>query len=188
MTVGTRHDAPPAGSASEILSVFDATAIVGLRVRVHNAAIRRLDEEAQEDIELPQLPELLAAAAICRCLTPIRLRGSEMRSIRKIMALTAADLANKLGEKTAAETVSRWENEKQPMGGYVEKTLRLLVCEELKASAPGIKYDASMIAHMRVLDPWLTNKGYETPYLDIYRATAIREPGNVVDVYMKRAA
>ena len=135
MTLPTRDKASPAG---EVLSVFDATAIVGLRVRVHDAAIERVDAEGEVDIELPQLREFLAASAVCRCLTPIKLRGSEMRSIRKIMGLTAGELASKLGEKTAAETVSRWENEKQPMGGYVEKALRLLVCEELKSKRRGL--------------------------------------------------
>jgi len=174
-----------ASDNSEILKVFDATPIAGLRVRVHNAAIRRLDEEGEEDIEIPQIRSFLATSAVCRCLKDIRLRGWEIRAIRKIMGMTAAELANKLGEKTAAETVSRWENEKQPMGGYVEKTFRLLVCEILKTEAPGVQYDASLIAHMRVLDPWIVDKEFEVPYLDLRRIEVMKETGRLLDVYTK---
>jgi hypothetical protein len=80
------------------------------------------------------------------------LRGSEMKAMRKAMRMTLTELAQKLDSRTAPETLSRWENETQPMGTYVEKFMRLIVCETLKDSAPGIKYNASMIANMNVTD------------------------------------
>jgi hypothetical protein len=45
-----------------------------------------------------------------------------------------------------------------------------------------------MIIKQRVLDPWLTDKDFEVPYLEVYRVRAIKGPGDVVDVYMKNAA
>ncbi len=151
-----------------ILDAYDATALVGLRTIVHDAAIERVDEDGEKTIEIPSLRELLAASAMKRCLTPIRLRGHEIKAIRRILKFTLNDLAKKLDERTAVETVSRWETEAQPMGGYVEKLLRLLVCEELKNEAPGINYDASMIAHLRVIDPWCVNPDYEIPAIELW--------------------
>src|SRR5262249_25651140 len=138
---------------------------------VYNAAIERTEVDGEETIELPNLPELLAAAAVVRCLMPIRLRGREIHAMRRIMKLTLSDLAKKLGEKTAVETVSRWESDAQVIGGYAEKVLRLLVCEDLYRSAPGVEYNASMIAHLNVRDPWRADPTYEVPpvHLELVR-------------------
>jgi hypothetical protein len=67
----------------------------------------------------------------------------------------------RLDERTAAETVSRWESEAQPMGGFAEKLLRLRVCEELRKDATGVDYNASMIAHLKVADPWRADPNYQ---------------------------
>ena len=68
-------------------------------------------------------------------MSPVKLRGHEIKVMRRIIKLTLAELAKKLDERSAAETVSRWESEAQPMGSYAEKLLRLIVCEELKQNA-----------------------------------------------------
>src|SRR5262245_41966797 len=120
---------PEDDRANRPLEDYDATVLVGLRTIVHDAAIVRI-EDGEQTIEIPKLRGLLAAAAVARCLMPIRLRGWEIKAMRKIMKLTLAELAKRLDERTATETVSRWESEAQPMGSYVEKLLRLLVCEE----------------------------------------------------------
>src|SRR6185295_13277469 len=60
-----------------VLDEYDATALVGLRTTVHDAAIERVEEAGETTIEVPCLREMLAAAAMKRCLTPIRLRGHE---------------------------------------------------------------------------------------------------------------
>jgi DNA-binding transcriptional regulator YiaG len=146
-----------------IVPEYDATALVGLKTLVCDAAIERTDEQGDVTVELPKQTELLAAAAIVRCLMPIRLRGSEIKAMRRIMKKTLAELAGELDERTAPETVSRWESEAQPMGGYAEKLLRLLVCERLQEAAPGIDYNAGMIADLKVQDPWRADRNYEVP-------------------------
>ena len=150
-----------------VLDTYDATTIVGLQTVVCGAAIEHTDEMGEVSIELPMLHELQASAAVSRCLMPIKLRGSEIKAIRHIMKLTLTDLAKKLDERTAAETVSRWESEAQPMGGYAEKVLRLVICEGLHKDAPGVDYNASMIADLRVLDPWRSEPNYEVPYIQL---------------------
>ena len=90
-----------------------------------------------------------------------------MRAMRRIMELTLGELAKKLGEKTAAETVSRWESEAQPTGGYAEKLLRLHVCETLRKDAPGIDYSVAAILDLNVGDPWRTDPDHELPAVEL---------------------
>jgi hypothetical protein len=105
------------------------------------------------------------------------------------LGLTAEEFAKKLDEKTAAETISRWENEAQPIGGFAEKVLRLVVCELLRTEAPGISYDASKIAHLKIRDPWLGNKDYDLPYIYLALTRVKEQSGSIIDAWdVKKAA
>jgi len=152
-----------ASAIAKILETYDATAHVGLSTIVCNAAIEHTELDGEETIEIPKQRELRASVAIVRCLMPVKLRGWEIRAMRKIMNLTLAELAKKLDGRAAAETVSRWESDAQPMGGYAEKVFRLVVCDMLKKDAPGIEYADGMIVNLTVHDPWRTNAAYELP-------------------------
>lgn len=141
-----------AGSRT-LLEVFDATAIVGLKTIVRNGATEWVDEDGEATIEIPKIQELKAAASTKRCLMPTKLHGHEMKAMRKAMRMTLKQLAGKMDGRTAPETIARWESEAQPIGGYAEKVFRLLVCETLARDAPGIEYNASMIADLKIMDP-----------------------------------
>jgi DNA-binding transcriptional regulator YiaG len=167
LSVLDQHGGGKKNAGERVLPVYDATVFVGLRTNVYDAAIERIEDDGEVTIELPKMKELVAAAAVARCLLPIKLRGAEVKAMRRIMKMTLADLAARLDGRTAGETVSRWESEAQPMGGYAEKVLRLLVCEELKTAAPGIDYNASAIAHMIVADPWKANPEYPQPAIEL---------------------
>ena len=179
---------PDMTAAERTLPEYDASVEVGLCTIVHGAAIERTDEQGEVTIELPKINELMAAAAVARCLVPIKLRGSEIRAIRKILGLTLAELANKLDERTAPETVSRWETEAQPMGGYAEKVMRLTVCEVLHKRAPGIAYNASMIAGLKVLDPWKIDPNYKPPCIQLYLIRMKEETGSLIDAWNEKRA
>ena len=172
-----------AEAIKKIIEEYDATPLVGLHTVVISAAMEREDEDGEKIIELPKLRELIASAAILRCLMPIRLRGSEVKAMRKAMRMTLAELARKLDARTAPETVSRWETETQPMGAYVEKLLRLLVCETLRESAPGIEYNASMIVNLTVLDPWTTDAAYTVPPVRLVYTKIKQHAGPVIDAW-----
>lgn len=174
--------------AERTLAVYDATVFVGLRTVVYDAAIERAEDDGETTIELPKLPELLASAAVSRCLLPVRLRGHEIKAMRRIMKLTLADLAKRLDEKTAPETVSRWETEAQPMGGYAEKLLRLLVCEGVREHAPGIEYNASMIADLKVRDPWRTDPNYEIPPVELWLLPLKERTGTIIEAWNEKKA
>ena len=64
------------------------------------------------------------------------------------MGLTAKALAAKIG--VHVETVSRWENDREPIGPSSEKLLRLMVLIELGDKALGVDYDERAVAAMRV--------------------------------------
>jgi len=106
-----------------------------------------------------------------------------MKAMRKAMKMTLSDLAKKLDDRTAPETVSRWESEAQPMGGYVEKLLRLLVCETLKEEAPGIEYNASLIANLRVIDPWRADPNYVVPPVVLVLVKIKQQSGPVIEAW-----
>lgn len=171
-----------------ILAVYEATAHVGLRTVVRNAAIERVDANGEETIELPKQRELRASAAVVRCLMPDKLQGWEIKAMRKIMGLTLADLAKKLDERTAPETVSRWEANAQPMGGYADKVLRLLVCEMLSKEAPGIEYNGTMLAELRVRDPWKGNCDYQVPPVVLHLIQLKEQSGSIIETWNDRRA
>jgi DNA-binding transcriptional regulator YiaG len=167
-------------AAPKTINEYDASTLVGLKVIARHAAVVSSDEE--ETVELPKLQELMATAAIARCLMPPRLRGREIKAIRKIMRMTLAELADGMDSKTAVETVSRWESEAQLMGGYAEKVLRLLVCERLHEKAPGIAYDGSMISALKQIDPWRADPDYELPAIEI-EFVRVRQNGHVEEAW-----
>jgi DNA-binding transcriptional regulator YiaG len=185
---GQHRVAAVAATRENVLEQYDASHIVGLRIHVHNAAIRRVDEDGEATIELPDLQKLLASAAVARCLMPVRLKGWEIKAMRKIMQLTLAEMAERLDERTAPETVSRWESEAQPMGGFAEKILRLVICEGLHEDAPGVDYNASMIAAMHPVDPWRANPEYEVPYLNLVRVRLKEQSGSIIETWDAKAA
>ena len=163
-------------AVQKIIEAYDATALIGLKVIVRHAAIETgCGEDAT--IELPKLDELMATVAVTRCLMPERLRGWEVKAMRKIMRMTLADMAQKLDEKTAIETVSRWENDAQPMGGYAEKVLRLLVCDTLSEKAPGVSYSDGMISRLKQIDPWRVRPDYELPPIEVGLVKIVSKTG-----------
>jgi DNA-binding transcriptional regulator YiaG len=146
----------------------DVSDLIGLKVVVINAAIEVTDKDGETTIQVPNIEKASAAAALARCLMPVRLRGHELKAIRRIAGMTASQLSESM-DGASIETVSRWENEKQAIGGYAEKVFRLVMCERLREKAPAISYEDGMIARLKVVDPWRENPNYEIPAIQIER-------------------
>ena len=186
MTNTARAGQQPA--AIKVLDSYDATAQVGLRVIVCGAAVERVDGTCEATIELPKLKELRATAAMMRCLMPERLQGAEIKAMRKIMGLTLAELAKRLDERTAPETVLRWEADAQPMGGYADKVLRLLICETLRHDAHGVEYSAAMIANMKPIDPWKADPGHQVAPIVLQLIRPKQPSGEIIQTYHGKIA
>jgi DNA-binding transcriptional regulator YiaG len=94
------------------------------------------------------LEGLIAAVAMARVATAQKLSGNDVRFLRKALGWSSRELAAKL--EVRGETVSRWENEKEPIGPTSEKLLRLMVAEFLSDKAPALEVDRKRIASMRL--------------------------------------
>ena len=132
--------------------------------------------------------QLRATAAVLRALMPERLRGPEIKAMRKIMGLTLAELARRLDARTAPETVSRWEAEAQPIGGYAEKVLRLLICETLRPDAQGVEYGGAMIASLKLTDPWAADPDYQLAPIMVELIALKELSGAIVQTYHDKIA
>lgn len=73
---------------------------------------------------LESLHRTIAEAVIHK---PTRLRGEEVRFLRKTLGWSGVDFARHMG--VAVETVSRWETDAAPIGPQADRLLRLLVAQ-----------------------------------------------------------
>lgn len=133
---------------SEILQEYDATTEIGLPATLINTVRVEIDVTGDELIHIPQQKELIAALAMTIALDPMGLSGKELRFLREAIDMTGNDFAEAID--CSPEVLSRWENEKQPMGGYLERVIRQLVCEEVKNAAPGVSYDPGAIPRLKI--------------------------------------
>ncbi|HXR34396.1 MAG TPA: hypothetical protein VN754_00500 [Candidatus Binataceae bacterium] len=135
----------------ETMKEYHDDGLIGLPgVVVLDAARKYICEDCGEEngISIPDEEGLEAAAAVARAGIPIPLRGREIRFLRGALGLTARQLAQFL--PATEESVSRWENDKHPMGAQNEKILRLLVARLLKDRAPAIGFDELAILKGRI--------------------------------------
>ncbi|MEO7327851.1 MAG: helix-turn-helix domain-containing protein [Minicystis sp.] len=72
--------------------------------------------------EMEPMYRALAAAIIAK---PHRLTGAEIRVLRNVLGWTAVELASHLG--VSSSQVSRWENDREPIGPVADRMLRALL-------------------------------------------------------------
>lgn len=131
----------------------------GIKLILLNTAIEEKCGKCNEvTISFPHLKGLFAAVAISRIKVPLKLNGQEIRFLRKALGMSAKKLAESL--EITVETVSRWENNKAPIGPSYEKLLRLWVGTGLQDRAPLIPFAASEILNMQ-MEPNLQNQQIE---------------------------
>ncbi|MGH7813623.1 MAG: helix-turn-helix domain-containing protein [Candidatus Binataceae bacterium] len=94
------------------------------------------------------LEGLISAIAVARVGAAAKLNGRDVRFLRKALGWPSKELAAKL--EVRDETVSRWENGREPVGPTSEKLLRLIVAEFLAEKAPRLDVDEKQIASMRI--------------------------------------
>jgi putative zinc finger/helix-turn-helix YgiT family protein len=98
-------------------SGLENVTLVGLEVR-------HCPNCGEHEAVIPAIAELHRVLAYAVALKPSRLVPAEMRFLRKYFGYGQEEFAALLG--TRPETVSRWENGKQPMNPMTERALRLL--------------------------------------------------------------
>lgn len=117
----------------------------GVRVMlVNNAAHAATCEQCgTRRVEIPDPAGLTAAVVVARATERVKLSGREIKFMRKAMEMPAKEVAKVLD--VSEETISRWENEHQPIGGANEKIFRYLACKMLENRAPAIEWSIDTI-------------------------------------------
>jgi len=147
-------------------------------VRLHNAVLSEPDDTGEEYITIPDLDGLHIAAAIGRLRIPLALRGKGIRFLRKVVGKSGAEMADALG--IAPETLSRYENDKQPIEEAKDRLLRLTVAIELlsgtesSARIPAVQFHFRELRDMDITPVAAVNKK-KTPGLDFCYIPVVRQ-------------
>jgi len=115
-----------------------------------DAAEEEIDDATGErvGISIPDTEELAAAVAIARVLHPLQLDGREVRFIRRAIGMPAKEFAEALHLDPA--TFSRWENNKQTVGGWADSQVRMAAVIALAGRAPGLSVDPKEVIGLRI--------------------------------------
>jgi transcriptional regulator with XRE-family HTH domain len=97
-------------------------------------------------VSVPDFEGLAAAVAIARAFLPVELTGSEVRFMRKVIGMSAKDFAEAL--KLDPASLSRWENNKQTLGGWAESQVRLATVAIVAQRIPSLKPDMEKLFRM----------------------------------------
>ncbi|MDD5307077.1 MAG: helix-turn-helix domain-containing protein [Deltaproteobacteria bacterium] len=94
-------------------------------VTLKGVEVRRCRSCGEHEVVIPRIEDLHQAIAMAVVAKKSRLMPAEVRFLRKHLGWSGTDFARHMG--VAAETVSRWENGREPMGAVADRLLRLLV-------------------------------------------------------------
>jgi putative zinc finger/helix-turn-helix YgiT family protein len=94
-------------------------------ITLQNVEVRRCEECGEDEVVIPKIDLLHQAIATSLIAKRNRLTAAEVRFLRKYLGWSGVDFARHMG--VAPETVSRWENGREPIGGVAERLLRLMV-------------------------------------------------------------
>ncbi len=112
------------------------------RVWLDGAEVRRCASCGEEELVVPRLAELHRVLARAVLAKPGRLTGVEVRFLRKSVGWSATDLARYIG--VTKHAVSRWENDKEPIGLQSDRLLRMLVTQAEPIQDYGIENVAAV--------------------------------------------
>jgi len=130
----------------KMIAEYDARTILGYPVTVLDSAY---EDEELDAIGLVNAAALGASVAVTRALIPLQLCGAELRFLRKAMGRTGKEFAEAIDVDPAV--LSRWENDKQTMGGFAEKVIRQYVLDELGEAAAGVPVPKGLVPTMKIV-------------------------------------
>ena len=102
---------------------YDACGLPG--VTLVDVEVSRCGHCGQYEVAIPRIEELHRAMATALVRKSARLTPAEIRFLRTTLGWSGKELADHMG--ATAETVSRWENGRIPMGPQADRLLRLMV-------------------------------------------------------------
>ena len=102
---------------------YDVSGLPG--VTLVGVEVGRCSGCGHHEVAIPRIAELHRVMARAVVGKTTRLTAAEIRFLRKSLGWSSRDFADHMG--TVAETVSRWENGRTPMGAQADRLLRLMV-------------------------------------------------------------
>jgi putative zinc finger/helix-turn-helix YgiT family protein len=99
------------------------------------------------EVAIPRVALLHRVIALDVARSTARLTGAEIRFLRKHLGWSGRDFARIFG--VAPETVSRWENDRDPMGAIADRLLRLLAVR----NEPVESYPTECLSEVAQTDP-----------------------------------
>ena len=124
-----------------------------------NSAEEEVDDETGEvlGVSVPDAGTLAVAVALTRALIPLQLAGREVRFLRSVLGMKSSEAAD--SAYIARETFSRWENDKQEVGEWADKELRLMIVVALGKRLPHFSLDVTEVNRLRIVkralnQPW----------------------------------
>lgn len=102
---------------------YDACGLPG--VTLVGVEVSRCGHCGRYEVAIPRIEELHRVMALALVRKSARLTPAEIRFLRTTLGWSGRELADHMG--AAAETVSRWEHGKTPMGPQADRLLRLMV-------------------------------------------------------------
>jgi len=98
---------------------------MGIPAVVTDMEIAECNRCGNEDPIIAHLDELMRTVVVAVVCSPSPLRGTDVRFLRKYIGMTAEEFARLLNvDKT---TVSKWENDRDPVGNQSDRLIRLIV-------------------------------------------------------------
>jgi putative zinc finger/helix-turn-helix YgiT family protein len=94
-------------------------------VVLQGVEVRRCVECGSHEVALPGVAQLHRAIAMAVIHKPARLSAAEVRFLRKYLGWSGVDFAAHVGVDPS--TVSKWENEHEPIGPSSDRLLRMMV-------------------------------------------------------------
>lgn len=94
-------------------------------VTLDGVEVRRCGACGEHEVVIPNIEQLHQAIAEAVIGKKARLAAGEVRFLRKHLGWSGADFALHMG--VTPETVSRWENGREPIGPVADRLLRLMV-------------------------------------------------------------
>lgn len=83
------------------------------------------DKCGNRELIIPHMNQLMRLIALALIWKPCRLKGEDVRYLRKYVGQSAADFANLLAVDPT--TLSKWENDHDPVGSANDRLIRLVV-------------------------------------------------------------
>lgn len=124
---------------------YDESGLPGITLR--GIMVGRCPRCHEVDVHIPNIEGLHRAIALALTRKTARLAPQEIRFLRKYLRLSGTDFAQHLG--VAAETVSRWEQGKSPMGTTADRLVRMLALTR----EPISDYPLEMLKDVAQTDP-----------------------------------